>query len=803
MGVRNVRKALDLMGEIPEFTYVLAQVYLWELFQKHFPERIKEFKQRVIEGRMILACGGYINPDFNLPSGESLIRQLYLAQKTWKEEFGVKPELAWIQDSFGQSAQLPQIFQKLGLKYHTAKRGAFKDLPAVFVWEGVDGSQVIFDRQPLGHHGIVFFPPYSCILSREHPWENLEKFFKPLSLPLALIALFLPDVYVWGSTKGRVHSFREALEFLARLYPGEEIFIPHGFSADGAMPVGWIAYICKTYSRLSGDTMFITAPSTFFKRMEEYRDRLIVIKGELNGPTESAGEAFGALPGTYSTRIRTKQRARAMERLLYLAELLETLKLLTGKPCRDLEEVWKLKLLTDFHDGICGSLTDANHKILWEKAQRVLESCQTIIQEGLKVLGPPEGILNPLPWPRRDLVRYRGKLTLVEAPGLGIYPLKVVEPARKNPFIAGPKSLVTPFYLVSWKKEKLEIFHRDPQGKIGERISGERFAEFRLQEERGDTYFWSVSGEEWAKIKEIELVSCGKYRAILKVVSRVRSLVIVQQIYLYAHTPRIDFQVRLNNREMNMRLQAHLSWAKETQEVIREIPAGFLKEGESPGQAHWGEIFGAQYAYYDRIRCAQNWVWFGLDNGGITLFNDGLPEHEIMKTSCFITLLRCVGRVGTEGRGLRKFHPIGVPSRAGSPHPVPLAQEQGKHEFRYTFYPCQREEAAQAAHEFLFPLTICNGKGARKGTSLFSLVRGEIIPLAIKKADKGEGLVIRLLETEGKQQLAVLSLNPSLGFKSAKLLDLMEEEVADLKIEGDILKLRFKPQEIVTVLLER
>lgn len=803
MGVRNVRKALDIMREIPEFTYVVAQVYLWELFQKHFPERIEEFRQRVREGRMILACGGYVNPDFNLPSGESLIRQLTFAQKTWGEEFGITPEVVWIQDSFGQSAQLPQIFTKLGLQYHTAKRGAWKDLPAVFIWEGVDGSQIIFDRQPLGHHGIVFSPPYSCIPNREHPWENLEKILKPLSFPFALIALYLPDFYIWASTKGRVRSFREALDFLDRLYPGREIFIPHGFAGDGVMPVGWIAYLCKTYTRLSNDEMFLTTPLTFFEQMEKYRGELTVIRGELNGPTEKAGEAFGALPGTYSTRIRTKQRARRMERSLYLAELLETLKALTGEAYQDLTGIWKLKFLTDFHDGICGSLNDKNYKILRRKAYRVLSSCRKIIEEGLEVLAPPEGILNPLPWPRREIVEYKGKEVLVEASGLGIYPVKVIDSVDEGRFVVGPKSLSTPFYRVSWEDNALKIFRLAPQGVADKRISGEHFAEFRIQDENGDTYFWDVSGEEWARVVVIRLKSVDRCRAVLELTSTVRSLLIVQEICFYAHTPRIDFQVRLVNREKNIRLQAHLSWKKDTPEVIREIPAGFLEEGESPGQARWGEVFGPKYAYYDRTRCVQNWIWFGLGNEGIALFNDGLPEHEIMENSCFITLLRCVGRVGTEGKGLRKFHPIGVPSRAGGPHPVPLAQEQGKHEFRYAFYPCRRENAARAAYEFLFPLTLCNGKGDKGGISLFSVTHGNIIPLAIKKVDKEEGVVVRLLETEGKHQLAILSLNPSLELKSAKLLDLVEEEVSDLEIEGDILKLRFKPQEIITLLLER
>ena len=813
MGVRNVRKALDIIKENPDFKYVIDQVYLWELLKKHSPERIDELKQRVKEGKIGLTCGGFVNPDLNLPSGESLIRQLAFCKRVWKGELDADCEVVGIMDSFGQSGQLPQIFSKLGLKYHTAKRGPSKDLPGVFIWEGVDGSQIIFDRQPLGHHGISQFPPFSVIPSRHEPNEKFEKFIRSsriLSFLAFRIALNLPDVSLWVAIKGSFWRFKSALNYLKKLYPENHIYIPHGFGFDGAMPFEWIAYFCKMYSKVTRNEMKISLPVDFFKAVENCRNNLIVIHGELNGPTKSDGEAYGVLPGTFSTRIRTKQICRQNERLFYLAELLETIKYLRGGEYRDFTELWTLKFRTDFHDGISVSLTDDNYQILREDAFLLKESCEKIIKENFELLAPKKSVFNPLPWQRKDLINRDGKLDLVEVNGGGFSAVKSAKPARFLGFNAETHVLFTPFYKIEWQNNNLEIFKLLPKGKdrkVGPKITGEKFARIRLQNENGDAYFWDLSGEEWDEVKSIRVVECNDVRATLEVKSQIRTLEITQLLHFYTHTSRIDFETKLNNQEKNIRLQVHLPLAKNIQEVVREIPAGFIKDGESDGEMKWEKVFEGKFAYYDNMRCVQNWIYLSSEasaKDGLAIFNDGLPEHEIIGNSCFITLLRCIGRVGTEGKGLiGKFAPKTVPWRAGASHPIPLAQEQGEHEFRYAFCHCSRGEVARQAYEFLFPLIYCQGKSGGKEFSLISILDRSIIPLAVKKAERGDGVVIRLLETEGREKEVDIKLNSELGFKSAKITNLMEEPISELLLKGENIKIKFMPQEIVTLLLER
>jgi len=373
-------------------------------------------------------------------------------------------------------------------------------------------------------------------------------------------------------------------------------------------------------------------------------------------------------------------------------------------------------------------------------------------------------------------------------------------------------SLTTPFYRVSWEKEELKIYQGECQ------ITGKNFGRIRIQKEDGDAYFWNVSKEYWSRIESIQLIEIGK-RAILEIKSFWQNTAVTQRIYFYLHTPRIDFRVEINNREKDIRIQTCLSFETDLSEIVREIPAGFIaceKHNPQPsasgyanvpmqieGQAKWKDLFGGKFAYYDDIKCVQNWLYLGSKEKGVAIFNDGLPEHEIIKKGgCYLTLLRCVGRLGTCGQGLRKFRPENVPWSAGSTTAIPLAQEQGRYEFRYAVQPIEKENVVRAAYEFLFPLMVVEGADKIKPVTLFSISDKNVIPLTVKQAENGKALVIRFLETEGKDKEIEIKFNLDFHFASVATANLMEEKIDQLNFENGILKLRLKAQEIVTLILK-
>src|SRR5882672_3927943 len=114
--VRNTfRSALDLMREYPDFKFSVssAQAYSW--MEEKYPDLYKEIEQRVKEGRWEIVGGMWVEPDLNMPAGESLTRQILVGKRYFEKKFGVDVKIGWNPDSFGYNWQLPQIYKKSGM----------------------------------------------------------------------------------------------------------------------------------------------------------------------------------------------------------------------------------------------------------------------------------------------------------------------------------------------------------------------------------------------------------------------------------------------------------------------------------------------------------------------------------------------------------------------------------------------------------------------------------------------------------------------------------------------------------------
>ncbi len=106
-----------------------------------------EIKQRIKEGRWEIVGGMWVEPDLNMPDGESLVRQLLVGKRWYKQAYGVDVHIGWNPDSFGYTWQLPQIYKKSGVDYFVTQKMAWNDtnqLPfKYFYWESPDGSKVL------------------------------------------------------------------------------------------------------------------------------------------------------------------------------------------------------------------------------------------------------------------------------------------------------------------------------------------------------------------------------------------------------------------------------------------------------------------------------------------------------------------------------------------------------------------------------------------------------------------------------------------------------------------------------------
>ena len=144
---RTFSTAVQLMQEYPTYTYSQsAAVYNQWMADKH-PFLNAEIAERVKEGRWEMVGGMWLEPDLNMPDGESLVRQLLVGQATFKKLYGVTARVGWNPDSFGYTWQLPQIYKRSGIDYFVTQKMSWDDtnqLPLkLFWWESPDGSRIL------------------------------------------------------------------------------------------------------------------------------------------------------------------------------------------------------------------------------------------------------------------------------------------------------------------------------------------------------------------------------------------------------------------------------------------------------------------------------------------------------------------------------------------------------------------------------------------------------------------------------------------------------------------------------------
>ncbi len=145
--LRTVLIQLRLMDRYPDFKYTHTQPYVYETLEKYYPDVFEELKEKVNAGQFEPVGAMYVEPDCNIPSAESLIRQCLYGQQTYKRMFGKTVNNAWLPDVFGNSWILPQILKKSGVDYFVSnKMSTWNDTNRFphnnFIWKGIDGSEV-------------------------------------------------------------------------------------------------------------------------------------------------------------------------------------------------------------------------------------------------------------------------------------------------------------------------------------------------------------------------------------------------------------------------------------------------------------------------------------------------------------------------------------------------------------------------------------------------------------------------------------------------------------------------------------
>ena len=298
---------LRLMDRYPEFRYTHTQAYTYELLEKYYPELFEELKEKVARGQFEPVGAMYVEPDCNVPSAESLIRQFLYGQHFFRRAFGKTVDNAWLPDVFGNSWIMPQILKKSGVDYFVSnKMSTWNDTNRFphnnFIWKGIDGSAVYACVPPT--HFITWNMP-SQIQQNWEAYQDKEVGGQTLSM--------------YGYGDGGSGATEEMLELVRR------------FNKVSAMP--------KTE---------LTGGADFLHKNLKDNARLATWDGELYLEMHR---------GTFTTKSNLKKTNRALEFRLREAELLSALAALDGAeyPAETLRECWKKVLINQFHDILPGS----------------------------------------------------------------------------------------------------------------------------------------------------------------------------------------------------------------------------------------------------------------------------------------------------------------------------------------------------------------------------------------------------------------------------------------------------------------
>ena len=124
---RTFSTALQLMHEYPSYTYTQSAAQYNDWLADKYPAINDEIKQRIEEGRWEVVGGMWVEPDLNLPDGESTARSILIGKRWFQQHYGVDVHVGWNPDSFGYNWQLPQIYKKSGIDFFVTQKMSWND----------------------------------------------------------------------------------------------------------------------------------------------------------------------------------------------------------------------------------------------------------------------------------------------------------------------------------------------------------------------------------------------------------------------------------------------------------------------------------------------------------------------------------------------------------------------------------------------------------------------------------------------------------------------------------------------------
>ena len=757
---RTFSSMLNLMEQYPEVVFLQPGPCHTEVVKNEYPGIFERMRQLVHEGRWEPNGAMWVEPDCNLVSGESFVRQLLVGQRVNRELFDYRSDTLWLPDVFGYSAALPQILKGCGVEFFVTTKIGWNDTTRfpydTFTWRGIDGTEV------LAHFNNI------------HCWPD----------PATLIGRWR-----WVQHKDSQDRY----------------LLPYGFGDGGGGPQAEMMEVARRVVDLEGcPKAEHTTVSEFMTSLRDESDSLPVFSGELYLEMHR---------GTLTSIAAVKKGNRRAELALRDAEFLCTLAALRGVsyPADELLALWKTLLTNQFHDILPGSsIAKVNDEAIAEFAA-VVAGAAGLGERALRGAGLAGGsadrmlVLNSLSWDRTDVVevdalpsgrtpvgqgitaqRFEaagGETKLAVAgltvPALGARVVQLGEapPASgPSPFTVADNTVTTPFAAVRFAPDSGEIVSLVERssgrelvregGSLNRLLFGE---DVPLQWDN-----WDIDEDQRRKLSACvalesrEVTANGPFQLRLRSTYSVCGSRITQDAVYHSDSPRIDFDTCIDWHEKHKVLRAGFELDVLADPARHEIQYGHVQR---PTHRNYPQ---------DRARfevCAHKWTDLSETGFGVALLNDCKYGVDVLGSEVRLTLLKS----GT--------------------HPDPRGDE-GIHRFTYSLLPhaCgfSAEAVVRPAYELNVPLiALPAGPDAAEIVPPVAVDAPNVIVESIKWAEAGKAFVVRLYEAERTGTTATLRLSaPVVGVEETNML---EEGGSPLPLSGGAVRFTIRPFEIKTL----
>ena len=748
---RTFSSQLALMEEYPDYVFGASQAELYAMVKENYPELYEKIKLRIKEGRWEVQGGMWVEADCNLISGESMVRQFLYGKNFFMDEFGVDVKNLWLPDVFGYSAAMPQIIRKSGCDSFLTQKLSWSRINGfphhTFLWKGLDGTEV-----------ITHFPPentynsYAEINQRIKAQNDFHE------------AGFLPEfISLFGIGDGGGGPSEEYIE-------------------RNNLQKNLMACPKLTYGRADD----------FFVRLAEHKDELAVWDGELY---------LECHRGTLTSQARTKRYNRRCEQGLIALEMLCSMLPPEEYPVEMLKRAWRIVLRNQFHDILPGSsinkvyqvaeqeygevlqMIDAESRIAADKLFRKAEN-HCVVVNTLSI--PYQGtVVLPDSWTGATLddqvlpaqKSSQGKTFVqIKVPANGFLTLKTGTQSAAVQKLSNP--------VLENDLIRYEFSANGTLLSVKDKKSGQEFLAgegnlLKLYNDTPNRYdAWDIDiyyKNMLIGILPGEFVSgeSGAVYSELKFLFKTENSQMEQTIRLANDTVRLDFINHVNWQESHKLLRVTFPVAIRAQEATYDIQYGSVKRSTHDNTS-WEQ---AKYEV-----CGQRFADLSDRQNGVALLNDCKYGYSIKNNEMELSLLR-------------------------SPKHPDYFADQGEHEFTYSFFPHSGDVVSggvmeQAACLNRMPLML--NDLAADNLQMPCRIESEHVRIEVlKKAEKNNALILRLVETAGMNSPAKLYCTDTIKkvFKT-NLIEWEQGEVLTPTSSGEY-KVTLKPFEIMTLCLNQ